>query len=174
MSIEIERKFLVCDDRWRAQSAGSALLRQGYLANTARCSLRVRVADGQGWLSAKAMQQGPSRAEFEYAIPAAEAEAMLAAFAEGPVVEKLRHRVMAGRHCFELDEFLGANAGLVLAEIELDAPEQAFPRPPWLGDEVTDDGRFYNFRLAMAPFSSWPATARASVAAGRSPHGAGA
>lgn len=173
MSIEIERKFLVRDQRWRAQASDSALLRQGYLANTARCSLRVRVANGQGWLSAKAMQQGPSRAEFEYAIPAAEAEAMLAAFAEGPVIEKHRHRVRAGRHCFELDEFCGSNQGLVIAEIELSAPDEEFPRPPWLGDEVTDDGRFYNFRLATAPFSSWPAADRTSVAAGRAPSGAG-
>ena len=171
MSIEIERKFLVRDARWRAEAVDRARLRQGYLANTARCSVRVRLAGGRGWLSAKAMQPGPARPEYEYEIPAGEAEAMLTAFAEGPVVEKLRHRVMAGAHCFELDEFLGANEGLVLAEIELDAPDQAFPRPPWLGDEVTHDGRFYNFRLATEPYSSWPAAARAAVAAGRAPAG---
>lgn len=151
MSIEIERKFLVRDDRWRAQSAGS-----------------------QGWRFAKAMQPNPAPAEFEYAVPAAEAEAMLAAFAEGPVIEKQRHRVRAGRHCFELDEFRGANQGLVIAEIELVAADEEFLRPPWLGDEVTDDGRFYNFRLATAPFWFWPAPARASVATGRAPPGAGA
>ncbi|HEU0225973.1 MAG TPA: CYTH domain-containing protein [Steroidobacteraceae bacterium] len=169
MSVEIERKFLVRDDRWRAQCAGRLLLRQGYLANTARCSLRVRVAGGRGWLSAKAMREGRSRTEFEYPIPAAEAEDMLAAFVEGPVIEKLRHRVGVDRHCFELDEFRGANLGLVVAEIELAAPDEEFPRPPWLGEEVTDDGRFHNFRLVTAPFSTWPATARAAVAVGRAP-----
>lgn len=97
---------------------------------------------------------------------------MLAAFAERPVIEKQRHRVRVGRHCFELDEFRGANQGLVIAEIELVAADEEFSRPPWLGDEVTDDGRFYNFRLATAPFSSWPAPARASVATGRAPSGA--
>jgi len=173
MSIEIERKFLLRDDRWRAQAGGRALLRQGYLANTARCSVRVRIAGGAGWLSAKAMQPGPARAEFEYPIPAAEAEAMLAALIEGPVIEKERHQVPVGRHCFEVDEFRGANHGLVVAEIELAAADEEFPRPPWLGDEVTDDGRFHNFRLATAPFSSWPAAARAAVATGRVPPGTG-
>lgn len=169
MSIEIERKFLVRDDGWRALAAGGQRLRQGYLANTARCSLRIRLAGERAWLSAKAVQRGPARAEFEYEIPAADARAMLQVFAEGPLIEKRRHRVVVERHCFELDEFEGDNAGLVLAEIELAAADQPFPRPSWLGDEVTDDARFYNFALAARPFSSWPPAARAAVSAGQAP-----
>lgn len=173
MSLEIERKFLVRDDGWRRSAGGCERLRQGYLANTARCSVRVRVAGGRAWLSVKAMQPGQARAEFEYAIPARDAEAMLASFADGPLVEKRRHRVaVAGRH-FELDEFEGANAGLVVAEIELETADQEVPIPPWLGDEVTDDARFYNFRLAAEPFASWPRALRDAVAAGRAPPGAG-
>jgi adenylate cyclase len=82
-------------------------------------------------------------------------------------VEKLRHRVPVGRHRYELDEFEGENRGLVLAEIELESVAETFPRPDWLGDEVTDDVRFHNFRLAEQPFSGWPASVRAEVAAGR-------
>jgi len=169
MSIEIERKFLVRDGSWREGAAAGERLCQGYLANTPRSSVRVRVAGERAWLSVKGMDPGPVRAEFEYGIPVADARAMLAAFAEGPLVEKLRHRVAVGSHCYELDEFHGANAGLVVAEIELDAPDEAFPRPPWLGDEVTDDGRFHNFRLATAPFRSWPAAAQRAVAMGSAP-----
>lgn len=167
MSLEIERKFLVRDAGWRRQVRDCQRLRQGYLANTAGCSVRVRIAEGGAWLSVKAMQPGPARAEFEYPIPVADAAAMLADFAQGPLVEKRRHRVPVGGHCYELDEFEGANLGLVLAEIELDSVSEAFPRPDWLGDEVTDDLRFHNFRLAQQPFSGWPAAVRAEVAAGR-------
>jgi adenylate cyclase len=174
MSLEIERKFLVRDGRWRDSATACEQLRQGYLANTALCSVRVRIAGRRAWLSVKAMQQGPARAEFEYAIAAADAEEMLAGLTQGPLVEKLRHRVAVGGHCYELDEFQGANAGLVVAEIELEAPDQDFPRPPWLGEEVTDDVRFHNFRLATAPFCSWPAAQRDAVARGRTPAGAGA
>lgn len=174
MSLEIERKFLVRDGRWRESATACEQLRQGYLANTASCSVRVRIAGGRAWLSVKAMQEGPARAEFEYAIPAADAAEMLAALTQGPLVEKVRHRVAVDGHCYELDEFLGANAGLVIAEIELEAPDQGFPRPAWLGDEVTDDVRFYNFRLATAPFGSWPAALQGAVAQGRAPAEEGA
>lgn len=167
MSLEIERKFLVRDAAWRGQARDVRRLRQGYLANTAACSVRVRIAAGDAWLSVKAMQPGPARAEFEYPIPVADAASMLADFAQGPLVEKLRHRVPVGRHCYELDEFEGENRGLVIAEIELESAAETFPRPDWLGDEVTDDLRFHNFRLAEQPFSRWPAAVRAEVAAGR-------
>lgn len=169
MSLEIERKFLVRDAGWRAGAGGCRQIRQGYLANTARCSVRLRVAGDQAWISVKEMRQGRSRAEYEYAVPTADATEMLAALAESPLVEKLRHRVDVGGHLFELDEFQGANAGLVIAEIELATPDEAFPRPAWLGDEVTDDQRFYNFRLAAEPFGAWPPAMRMAVAAGRAP-----
>lgn len=166
MNLEIERKFLVKDDAWRREAVASAELRQGYLANTAASSVRVRVAGPEAWLSVKAMRAGRSREQFEYAIPLADALALLDGFTVGPPVEKLRHRVPVGGHEFEVDEFRGANLGLVVAELELDDENEDFPRPRWLGDEVTDDSRFYNFRLAEQPFSSWPAELRASVARG--------
>lgn len=166
MNVEIERKFLVKDDGWRREVVDSADLRQGYLANTQSSSVRVRVAGSAGWLSVKSMRAGCSREEFEYAIPPADALALLAGFTEGPQVEKTRHRVPVGGHEFEIDEFHGANQGLVVAEVELDDPEEEFPRPRWLGDEVTDDARYYNFRLASEPFRDWPAELRAAVARG--------
>ena len=167
MKLEIERKFLVCDDRWRHEATGCERLRQGYLANTDACSVRVRVGGGQGWISVKGMIPGRVRDEYEYPIPAADAAAMLAAFAGDPLVDKIRHRVPVGGHVFEVDEFQGANRGLVIAEIELNAPDEEFPRPPWLGDEVTDDGRYYNFRLASEPFGAWSQDLRQAVGRGR-------
>lgn len=173
MNVEIERKFLVRDGRWRDGSTGQQRLQQGYLANTAACSVRVRVAGSEAWISVKGMRPGRVRDEYEYAIPEADASAMLAAFAGEPLIDKVRHRVPAGGHVFEVDEFLGANRGLVIAEIELDAPDEEFPHPPWLGDEVTDDGRYYNFRLVSEPFGSWPEELRDAVARGRGrPEGA--
>jgi adenylate cyclase len=166
MKLEIERKFLVTDDAWRRDAIACAELRQGYLANTATSSVRVRVAGTEGWLSVKAMRAGRSRQEFEYAIPLTDALALLGGFTEGAPVEKIRHRVPVGGHEFEVDEFQGANRGLVVAEVELEHAEEEFLRPRWLGDEVTDDARYYNFRLAGEPFCDWPAELRATVARG--------
>lgn len=168
MSLEIERKFLVKDAAWREQATGRERLRQGYLANTAACSVRVRTASGRGWVSVKGMQPGRVRQEFEYGIPETEAAEMLSAFAEGPLIEKIRHRVPVGRHCFEVDEFQGANEGLVVAEIELASGDEEFLRPSWLGDEVTEDPRFYNFRLSSRPFNVWPAADRRAALDGQS------
>lgn len=167
MNLEIERKFLVCDGRWREGATGQQRLRQGYLANTAACLVRVRVAQGQGWISVKGMRPGRVRDEYEYAMPEADAMAMLAAFVGSALIDKVRHRVPVSGHVFQVDEFEGANRGLVIAEIELDAPEEEFPHPPWLGDEVTDDGRYYNFRLVSEPFGAWPEELRQAVARGR-------
>jgi adenylate cyclase len=166
MNLEIERKFLVRNDGWRAESAGAAAIRQGYLANTRASSVRVRIAGETAWLSVKAMRPAAAREEFEYAIPIEDADLLLAGFVEGPLIEKTRHRVPAGRHEYEVDEFLGANAGLVIAELELDDPDEAFARPGWLGDEVTDDPRYYNFRLAREPFRDWPAAHRETTLRG--------
>jgi adenylate cyclase len=155
MAIEIERKFLVRDDGWRRLVRRRELLRQGYLANTARCSVRVRLAGERGWLSVKAMTPGIARAEYEVPVPAADAAAMLDGLCEGPLIEKWRHHVIYENREWEIDEFLGENAGLVIAELELEAADAAFARPPWLGAEVTDDVRYYNFRLATHPWSRW-------------------
>ncbi|MGH8250425.1 MAG: CYTH domain-containing protein [Steroidobacteraceae bacterium] len=172
MSLEIERKFLVRGAGWRAQAAGNDSLRQGYLANTRACSVRVRIAGERGWLSVKGMTPGRVRPEFEYEIPEADAAGMLAALTEGPEIEKVRHRVVIGARVFEVDEFHGANRGLVIAEIELESVDAEFERPDWLGDEVTDDARYYNFRLAAEPFAEWPDALRRAAIAGRNAPGA--
>jgi adenylate cyclase len=155
MALEIERKFLLKDERWRALAHERTLLRQGYLANTERCSVRVRLAGEQGWLSVKAMTPGIARAEYEVPIASADAAAMLEQLCLGPLIEKWRHLVVYENHQWEIDEFLGENAGLVVAEIELDSEHDEFARPAWLGAEVTADVRYYNFRLATAPYRHW-------------------
>ncbi len=154
MAVEIERKFLLADARWRAEVTSSERLSQGYLGGDA-CSARVRVAGERAWLNIKSRVAGSTRLEFEYAIPLADAEHMLAAFCPGRV-EKVRHLVPAGPYTWEIDEFLGENAGLVVAEIELDRADADFARPAWLGREVTDETRYYNLNLAREPFSRWP------------------
>ncbi len=155
MAIEIERKFLPVGDVWRAAARARTRLRQGYLANNERCSVRVRVAGGDvGWLSVKAMTPGLARAEYEYPLPLAEANAMLDSLCSRPCIEKWRHLVPWRGHEWEVDEFLGDNAGLVIAEVELERVDEQPELPPWIGREVTQDVRFYNFSLAAQP---WPA-----------------
>ncbi len=162
MPIEIERKFRLANDSWRDQVLRKTLLRQGYLANTQRASVRVRLAGASGWLSVKAMTRGLSRAEYEVVIPALEANEMLDRLCEGPLIEKWRHIVVHAGDRWEIDEFLGENAGLLIAELELEAEEAVFARPPWLGVEVTHDERYYNFRLSEKPFRHWPENLRAA------------
>jgi adenylate cyclase len=155
MAIEIERKFRVIDEGWRAAVGSSTLLRQGYLANTRRASIRVRLAGNAAMLSVKAMTPGRARAEFEADIAVADAHEMLTHLCEGPLIEKWRHIVVHAGDRWEIDEFLGDNAGLVVAELELESEEQDFTRPAWLGEEVTDDQRYYNFRLSQHPYREW-------------------
>ncbi len=162
MGIEIERKFRLADDRWRACVREKTLLRQGYIANTRRASVRVRLAGEAGWLSVKAMTPGLSRAEYEAPIAAAAAHEMLDRLCEGPLIEKWRHIVDYQGSEWEIDEFLGENAGLVIAELELESEDQPFARPPWLGVEVTHDERYYNFRLSERPFRHWPENLQAA------------
>jgi adenylate cyclase len=156
MALEIERKFRVSDQRWRDQVSDSTLLRQGYLANTARASVRVRLAGDEAWLSVKAMTPGRARAEYEVAIAVTDAGEMLDRLCETALIDKWRHIVMHDGDRWEIDEFLGANAGLVIAELELESEQQPFMRPAWLGAEVTHEERYYNFRLAEHPFNQWP------------------
>jgi adenylate cyclase len=162
VGIEIERKFRVINDSWRERVLQKTLLRQGYIANTQRASVRVRLAGEVGWLSVKAMTRGLSRAEYEAAIPALEANEMLERLCEGPLVEKWRHIVEYQGSEWEIDEFLGENAGLVIAELELETEEAVFARPPWLGVEVTHDERYYNFRLSQKPYRHWPENLQAT------------
>lgn len=153
MAIEIERKFLVADDAWRGSvMAAPDRYRQGYLAVTERAVVRVRLADdGGAWLGVKERIVGPARGEYEYPIPAGDARELLG-LSVGSVVEKRRYRIACGGREWEVDEFLGENAGLVVAEIELEHPGAAFERPPWLGREVTDDSAYYNVALALKPW----------------------
>lgn len=160
MGVEIERKFLVIGDAWRTAAARSVRMTQGYLANTSRSSVRVRRAGEAAWLSVKSMTTELVRLEFEYPIPVADAEPMLAGLCEGPLVDKVRHYVRVGEHEWEVDEFLGANAGLVVAELEVDAPDEAYSRPDWLGAEVTHAARYYNFNLATRPYATWSVAER--------------
>jgi adenylate cyclase len=155
MPIEIERKFLVDSDAWRAQAMRRELYRQGYLGGSEACSMRVRVGGEHAWLNIKGRARGPSRLEYEYPIPLREANEILDALCSAGHVEKLRHFVPYAGHEWEVDEFLGANAGLVLAELELDDEDTEFVRPPWLGPEVTDDLRYYNSHLALHPWNTW-------------------
>jgi adenylate cyclase len=155
MATEIERKFLVIDDNWRDFSTASIQIIQGYLANTKRGSIRVRLAGNEASLNIKSMTLGVTRTEYDYAIPGDDARAMLRDLCMQPLIEKTRHFVEYGGHTWEIDEFAGANAGLVVAELELGAHDEAFHRPPWLGEEVSDDPRYYNVCLVEYPYSEW-------------------
>ncbi len=159
MGIEIERKFLVAGDGWRLQATQQTRFSQGYLSRDPARTVRVRLAGERAFLTIKGATTGATRAEFEYAIPAAEAQQLLA-LADGPVVEKVRHLCEIDGMTWEVDEFLGANAGLVVAEIELQSEGQSFTRPDWLGDEVTGDARYVNANLAVQPYRDWAGASR--------------
>jgi adenylate cyclase len=154
MGIEIERKFLVNGEGWREGATTSTRYSQGYLSRDPARTVRVRIAGDAAFLTIKGATQGATRAEFEYAVPLPDAQQLLA-LCDGPVVEKIRHLCPFGGMTWEVDEFLGANAGLVVAEIELTAETQSFERPAWLGTEVTADARYVNANLAVRPFGSW-------------------
>lgn len=154
MGIEIERKFLVTGTTWR-QGVG-VRFSQGYLNRDKARTVRVRLAGEQAFLTIKGVSVGASRAEFEYEIPAADAEQLLM-LSDGPIIEKIRRVIAFEGARWEVDEFLGENAGLVVAEIELHSEDQAFARPEWIGEEVTHDSRYFNSNLATQPFSRWHA-----------------
>jgi CYTH domain-containing protein len=156
MKIEIERKFLLGSDAWRSGAAG-VLYRQGYLCTDPERTVRVRLGGGTAILAIKGAGDGIARAEFEYPIPMAEAETLLNGLCLQPLVEKYRYRVPFAGLTWEVDEFLGANAGLLLAEVELERTDQPVPLPPWVGLEVTGDHRYYNAWLARHPFTGWGA-----------------
>jgi adenylate cyclase len=161
MPLEIERKFLVSSSAWRGSAERSERMRQRYFGGTERCSIRVRIAGPSSWLNIKSRLAGPTRLEYEYPIPLEDAEDMLERLCVGASIDKIRHFVPCEGHTFEVDEFLGPNAGLVVAEIELDAADASFPRPAWLGAEITDDERYYNFNLARHPWPAWSGEAAA-------------
>jgi adenylate cyclase len=152
MPMEIERKFLVVSDAWRGRGmpAGRRFC-QGYLAGGDGVSVRVRRASDEAFITIKGDAIGPARPEYEYPIPVAEAEELLSRLCRRPLIEKTRHEVLHDGHVWEIDVFGGANAGLVLAEVELSDPHERFALPPWVGAEVTFDPRYRNSALAAAP-----------------------
>jgi adenylate cyclase len=154
MGVEIERKFLLAGDGWRALGT-PVLLRQGYLSSAPERTVRVRIEGGQGLITIKGKSVGATRSEWEYPIPLADANELLDRLCEQPLIEKYRRRIALGAHVWEVDEFLGANAGLIVAEIELGAEDEAFDKPVWIGEEVTHDRRYFNSSLVRMPYSSW-------------------
>lgn len=154
MGVEIERKFLLRGDGWRALGQ-PVLLRQGYLSSDARCVVRVRIEGDAAVVTIKGRSVGATRGEWEYPIPLADADELLAGLCQQPLIEKYRRRIAFDGMVWEVDEFLGANAGLLVAEIELTSEDQPFAKPDWIGDEVTGDARYYNANLIRQPFSQW-------------------
>lgn len=155
MAVEIERKFLLKNQLWRTLTDDSRLIRQGYLSDQPDRTVRVRVVGEQAWLTIKGRTEGIARLEMEYPIPVADAMQLLDQLCLKPLIEKYRHRIVQGDLVWEIDEFLGDNAGLVVAEIELATADQHVDRPDWLGDEVSDDPRYFNSALIHQPFSTW-------------------
>ncbi len=155
MALEIERKFLLASEDWRAAVTHSETLWQGYLTTNERCSVRVRVAGELGYLNIKSTTLGVVRHEFEYAVPVAEAHELLNLFCEGRSLGKTRFHVPVGGHLWEIDVFEGENAGLIVAEVELSAEDEVFERPSWLGEEVSGDPRYYNTSLIAHPYARW-------------------
>lgn len=154
MSIEIERKYLVKGDDWKKQGKGQ-LYQQGYLSSHPDRAVRVRTVEDRGYLTIKGRTAGASRAEYEYSIPYPDAQAMLQHLCEQPILEKYRYRIVYEGVVWEVDEFQGENLGLVVAEVELNAVNQAILLPAWVDKEVTDEARYYNANLFKHPFSKW-------------------
>jgi adenylate cyclase len=167
MATEIERKFLLADESWRDDVVRSQRMEQGYLvdaaalsAGYARCSVRVRIAGESAWLNVKSARMGIERSEFEYPMPLPDAQAMLRDLCRGRVA-KIRHYATVDGHTFEIDEFLDDNQGLVVAELELPASDARYPRPAWLGREVSELPRYYNVHLIAHPYAQWTPGERA-------------
>ncbi|BAP18167.1 CYTH domain-containing protein [cyanobacterium endosymbiont of Epithemia turgida] len=155
MAIEIERKFLVKGDAWRSWGQGK-IYRQGYiLTQNEMTTVRIRIVEDCAFLTFKAKTKGFSREEFEYSIPLEDAEIILKNLCDYPLIQKIRYRIHLKNLVWEVDEFQGENEGLILAEVELSSEDQYFELPAWIGEEVTQDLRFYNVNLAKHPYSIW-------------------
>ncbi len=154
MGKEIERKFLVKGEAWKALAAGT-VYRQGYLSTVKERTVRVRTVGEKGFLTIKGVTTGVTRAEFEYEVPAADANAMLDGLCEKPLVEKTRYRIPLDGYTWEVDEFHGDNDGLVVAEVELKSADEKPPLPEWVGEDVSSDPRYFNSNLVKKPFKTW-------------------
>jgi CYTH domain-containing protein len=154
MAQEIERKYLVSSDAWRELASGTTY-RQGYLSTVKERTVRVRTIDDKGYLTIKGITVGATRAEYEYEIPADEANELLDNLCERPLIEKARYKIPHGGLTWEVDEFAGDNQGLIVAEVELTAEDQEVALPDWVGEEVTGDPRYFNSNLIANPYSTW-------------------
>jgi len=154
MAQEIERKFLITGQAWRELATGTAY-RQGYLSTVKERTVRVRTIDDKGFLTIKGITVGATRAEYEYEIPASEANEMLDDLCEQPIIEKNRYKVPLDDLIWEIDEFNGVNAGLIVAEVELESEDQEFTKPEWIGEEVSNDPRYFNSNLIANPYTTW-------------------
>ena len=155
MGTEIERKFLVKGERWRREVTKTLVLCQGYLAVDKLCTVRVRIDGSCAWLTLKGRAAQGVTPEFNYPIPVQDALTILDSLAKRPFIEKKRHLIPQNGLVWEVDEFLGDNSGLIIAEIELAAPDQSFPLPEWVDREVTGEKPYYNSSLVTFPFSQW-------------------
>ena len=153
---EIERKFLVKSDAFKDEAFAKNRIQQGYLNSDPERTVRIRIKGESGFLTIKGKgnETGTTRLEWETELSLREARPLLAICEKG-LIEKIRHEVQVGKHVFEIDEFLGDNHGLIVAEIELSTENEAFQKPEWLGVEVTNDNRYYNSHLSLNPFSRW-------------------
>ena len=154
MGVEIERKFLLAGDEWRSLGQ-PVLLRQGYLSSQPDRVVRVRIEGERATMTIKGRSSGATRGEWEYEIPLVDANELLDQLCERPIIEKYRRRIPFEGLTWEVDEFLGANQGLMFAEVELDSEDQQFDKPSWIGEEVTHDSRYFNSSLIRLPFSQW-------------------
>lgn len=154
MGQEIERKFLVKGEAWRSL-ADPVAFRQGYLCRAKERTVRVRTEGERAVLTIKGQNVGARRPEFEYEIPLAEAKALLDELCERPLIEKTRRKIPFQGLVWEVDEFAGDNAGLVVAEVELGDEGQEVPLPDWIGEEVTGDPKYYNANLVAHPYRDW-------------------
>ena len=154
--IEIERKFLVQSEEFKTSSFEKNEIAQGYLNSNPERTVRVRIKGTRGYLTIKGKgnESGMSRLEWETVIPVAEAR-MLLPLCESGVINKIRYEVKFGNHVYEVDEFFGENEGLIIAEIELESEDEAFEKPNWLGEEVTNNEKYYNSYLSKNPFKNW-------------------
>jgi adenylate cyclase len=156
MNQEIERKFLVTGDGWRAAAGAGKMCCQGYITSgLSDATVRIRLLGDQGFLTIKGPPHGISRPEFEFEIPAADAEYMIENLCGDRLVSKRRYTFENSSTVWEIDEFSGLNEGLIIAEVELEREDQSFGTPEWLGAEVTSDARYTNAALAIRPFARW-------------------
>lgn len=155
MATEIERKFLLRDDSWRLEANNEEFIRQGYLGGSDKSSIRVRIAGNKANINIKSATLDVTRQEYEYDIPLIEANELLDTLCDHPLIEKTRYHVHHGDHLWEVDVFSGDNEGLIVAEIELASADELFEKPDWLGDEVSNDPRYYNVCLVKHPYKDW-------------------